>query len=205
MPKALYIAFEGVDGCGKSTQAKRLANKINALLTKEPGGTAIGSDIRRLLLDPKNSEMDELTELLLMNADRAQHLREKVLPALQAGKSVISDRSYFSSLAYQGHARGMSLDMVRAVCGLAMGEVLPHKIILLDIDIEQVEARRGGEGHDVSDRFEQEAREFREKLIHGYRTEADRAAALNAVVIDARGSIEEVESSIWALVEPLLP
>jgi dTMP kinase len=206
MPKPLYIAFEGVDGCGKSTQAARLATRLNAVFTKEPGGTDLGAQIRTILLDPAfTGKIDDLAELLLMNADRAQHLREKVLPALQSGQSIVSDRSYFSSLVYQGHVRGLSLDLVHAICGLVLGEVLPHRIFLLDIDIEHVEARRGGDGHDVTDRFEQEGQSFRERLIAGYRAEANRASNLNVVLVDARGSVDEVEQSIWAHVAPLLP
>lgn len=205
MSRPIYVVFEGVDGCGKSTQSRLLAERLNAVLTREPGGTDLGAHLRGVLLDPELSgKIDPFAELLLMNADRAQHLREVVLPSLQSGQSVVQDRNYFSSLAYQGHARGLSLDLVHAVCGLVMGEVIPHKIFVLDIDIEQVEQRRDFADHDSTDRFEQEAREFRERLIVGYRTEAARASALNAVLLDARGTQEEVTSSIWAQVEPLL-
>lgn len=205
MAKPLYLVMEGVDGSGKSSQAARLADRLDALLTKEPGGTQVGARLRNILLDPDlMGKLDDVTELLLMNADRAQHLRELVLPTLAEGRTVVQDRCYFSTLAYQGHARGLSLDFVRSVCGLVLGEVMPHKIFVLDIDIDQVEQRRGGEGHDDTDRFEAEAREFREKLILGYRAEALRASPLNAVLIDARGTLDEVHEAIWAHVTPLV-
>lgn len=203
MPQPLYIAVEGVDGCGKSAQSRLLADRLGGIWTREPGGTSLGQSLRVLLLAP-DSKLDPRTELFLMNADRVQHMAEVILPTLAAGQHVVSDRCYVSSIVYQGYCYGMSLTDAQAVCELAMGEVAPHRIFFLDIDMEHIRARRGGEGHDTTDKFELEADDFRARAITAYRAEAQRAAHFNGVLIDARGSIEEVQESIWAHVEPLL-
>lgn len=206
MPKALYLTLDGVDGCGKSTQAKRIANRLGAIQTKEPGGTELGVLLRSTLLDPNLSgKIDAMAELLLMNADRVQHFREVVLPAIQAGRHVVSDRSFFSSLAYQGYGRGIPVELIHALTGLVLGELLPHRMFVLDIDFEQMAERRGKGGHDVSDRFELEQDSFRIRVMEGFRTEAARAAGFNAVLIDARADEQTVEDQIWAHIEPLLP
>ncbi|MFM8722166.1 MAG: dTMP kinase, partial [Acidimicrobiaceae bacterium] len=100
-----YIAFEGLEGCGKSTHVKRLATRLNAVMTREPGGTVVGSMLRNILIDPANTNLSPRAEALMMAADRAHHIAELVSPSLQAGRHVVSDRSVFSSLAYQGYGR----------------------------------------------------------------------------------------------------
>ena len=113
MSRGHFIAFEGGDGCGKSTQAARLAEDRGALLTHQPGGTPIGAALRALLLDPQYGEMHDRTEAMLLAADRAQHVEELVLPTLESGRDVVCDRYIGSSLAYQGYGRGLPLDQVR--------------------------------------------------------------------------------------------
>ena len=206
MQKALYLTLDGVDGCGKSTQAKRIAARLGAIQTKEPGGTELGTLLRATLLDPQLAgKIDAMAELLLMNADRVQHFHEVVLPGLQAGRHVVSDRSFLSSLAYQGYGRGIPVELIHALTGLVLGELLPHRMFVLDIDFEQMAERRGKGEHDASDRFELEQDSFRARVMEGFRAEAARAAGFNAVLIDARADEQTVEDRIWAHIEPLLP
>jgi len=123
-----YIAFEGPEGCGKSTHAKRLAARLGAVITREPGGTRIGAMLREVLANPDNTDMNARTEALLMAADRAQHVEEVVLPALARGQHVVSDRSVYSTLAYQGYGRSLSLDSLRSVNDWALAGRLPDLI-----------------------------------------------------------------------------
>lgn len=205
MAKALYFTLDGVDGCGKSTQAARIAKRLNAVHTKEPGGTALGAKLREILLSPDTGPIEPLAELLMMNADRVQHFNEIVLPALRAGQHVVSDRSFLSGIAYQGYGRGIPLEVIHALTGLVLGELLPHRMFVLDIDFEQMSERRGKDGHDITDRFELEADSFRQQVMEGFRLEAARGALFNTVLIDARADMQTVEDQIWAHIEPLLP
>lgn len=202
MSQPLYIALEGVEGCGKSTQARLLADRLGAVLTREPGGTPMGSMVRQILLSPATGELEPMAEVLLFNADRVQHLHEVVLPALQAGQPVVSDRSYVSNCVYQGHARGLGADYVRSVCSLVVTELFPHRIFVLDVDLADSMARISARGGEL-DRFEQEGAEFHAKLVEGFRIEAQKGLPGQFVFIDGRGSVEEVQQSIWAHVEPL--
>ena len=203
MSKPLYIVLEGVDSCGKSTHSAALAQELGARLTREPGSTKIGGDLRSVLLDPANRDMTVLTELLLMNADRAQNIAQVVIPALESETTIVSDRSFVSTLAYQAIVRGLDFDLALEVCKIAMGPIVPDIVILLDIDIEQVRARRGLGEHDATDRFEQEKDEFRERLILAYREIALRLTDIRFATIDARGSQDEVYSSILETVRNL--
>lgn len=203
MPRPLYIAFEGVEGCGKSTQSKRVAERLDAVHTREPGGTKLGGMVRQILLSPDTGELEAMAEVLLFNADRVQHLHEVVLPALQSGQDVVTDRSYVSNCVYQGHARGLGADYVRAICSLVVNELFPHRIFVLDVDLADSMARIHGRGGDL-DRFEQEGAEFHTKLVEGFRIEATKGIPGQFVFIDGRGSVEEVEQSILAHIEPLL-
>ena len=195
-----FITFEGMEGCGKSTQAKLLARALgpDAVLTQEPGGTAIGRAIRQLLLDPANRSMSAETEALLFFADRAQHVAEVIRPALAAGKTVISTRYVDTSLAYQGYGRGLDLDRIRAVAVLATGGLRPDLTLFFDLPLEIGLARvvrRGGR-----DRLESEVREFHERVRNGYlelaAQEPDRW-----IRIDASGSEADVEARTRAAVE----
>ena len=130
-PGPFYIALEGAEGCGKSTHAKRLADAIGAVVTRETGGTAIGQRLRAILHDTTVDDLDDHAETLIVAADRAQHMAGVVRPALKAGRTVVSDRSVYSTIAYQGYGRGLPLDEVRRINEWAMGEIWPDLVVLL--------------------------------------------------------------------------
>ena len=189
---SLLIAFEGGEACGKSTQARVLADRLGAVLTREPGGTAVGERVRSLLLDPGSGSLDARTEALLMAAARAQHVAEVVAPALAAGRTVVTDRFSHSSLAYQGFGRGLPLGEVRSLSEWATGGRWPDAVILLDLPAEDAERRRGR-----PDRFEAESREFHRRVEDGFRTLAG-ADPERWRVVDASGSIESVAARVWS-------
>ena len=157
MPSPFYIAFEGAEACGKSTQTRRLAEAIDAVLTRETGGTNIGQRLRSILHDTSVTNLDDHAETLIVAADRAQHLAEVVRPALAAGRHVVSDRSVYSTLAYQGYGRGLPLDDVRSINEWAIGDTWPDLVVLLTVPAE-VTARRMSK-RDL-DRFEQAGDDF---------------------------------------------
>jgi dTMP kinase len=207
----LFITFEGTEGCGKSTQIALLAERLRAegktvRLLREPGGTAIGEEIRHTLKhSPSNHGMTSEAELLLMNASRAQLVREVIRPALASGEIVLCDRFYDSTIAYQGYGRQLDLKMIRSIVDVAVGETRPNLTLLLNISQSVSEARqraRQAAGPAVRDRFEEADRNFFERVARGYEdiaaTEADRIK-----VIDASGSIETVSVAIWAQVQKL--
>ncbi len=196
---APFVAFEGLDGAGKSTQARLLAERLGAVLTREPGGTPIGTRIRSLLLDPDTVGLAARAEALLMAADRAQHVEALVRPALAAGRPVVTDRYLYSSVAYQGYGRDLDPDEVRALSLFAVDGLLPDLVVLVELPDEVAEQRFG----DRPDRFEGEGPAFRSRVAEGYRAlvaaDPDRW-----VVVDGVGSIEEVAERVWAAVAPRL-
>ena len=187
-----YIAFEGIEGCGKSTQASRLARSISAVLTRETGGTAIGARVREVLHDPANTNLSPIAEALLIAGDRAQHRAEVLAPALAGGQHVVSDRSVYSSLAYQGYGRGLDLSMLRTVNDWALDGQWPDLVILLDMDHEVAMQRLSSR---TLDRFEQETKEFFARIRLGFRTMADDERH-RWVVIDATRSTDEIELDV---------
>jgi dTMP kinase len=205
----LFITFEGTEGGGKSTQIARLAERLSGLklkvrLLREPGGTPIGEEIRHTLKhSASNHAMTPEAELLLMNASRAQLVREVIRPALTAGEVVLCDRFYDSTVAYQGYGRQLDLPRVRSVIQFAVGETIPNLTLLLRVPIEVSEARRVARGAAERDRFEEADREFFRRVEEGYDAIA-RSEPQRVKVIDATRDIEQVAAEIWREVEPLL-
>jgi dTMP kinase len=169
-----FITLEGIEGCGKSTQARLLAQWLGegALLTREPGGTPLGEGIRALLLDPRHAGMAPVAESLLFFADRAEHVARKVQPALANGQVVVCDRYVDSSLAYQGFGRGLPLAALDAVAALATGGLIPDVTFLLDLPVEVGFDRIGRRG--PADRLESEERAFHDRVREGFRKLAAR-------------------------------
>lgn len=195
------VVLEGGEACGKSTQAALLALRLDAVLTREPGGTHVGERIRSLLLDPASIDLRPRTEALLMVAARAQHVAEVVAPALAAGRDVVSDRFVGSSLAYQGHGRGLPVDEVAALSRFATSGLEADVVVLLDLAPAQAAARRGTH----LDRLEAAGDDFHRRVAAGF---AALAAADPArwVVVDAEGSAEAVAQRVWEAVSSrLLP
>ena len=169
MSSGKYIAFEGLEGCGKSTHAKRLATRLGAVITREPGGTAIGLILRNILVDPTNIALSPRAEALLMSADRAQHISELIAPALASGRHVVSDRSVYSSLAYQGYGREQDLNELKRLNDWAIGGLWPDLVIYIDVPIEILLERLKKR---ELDRFEREDRSFFERISAGFLTMA---------------------------------
>jgi len=194
-----FITLEGIEGCGKSTQADRLARALGpgALLTQEPGATAIGRAIRSLLLDVGHKGMAPQTEVLLFFADRAQHVTEVVRPALAAGRIVVSDRYVDSSMAYQGYGRGIDLELIRVVARAATGGLVPDLTVFIDVAVEVGLARVGKRGR--HDRLEAEVRDFHERVRDGYR-EMAAAEPARWVCIDGEADADVVERQVLAAV-----
>jgi dTMP kinase len=211
--KTLFISFEGTEGCGKSTQVELLAERLRALghrvrVLREPGGTPIGEEIRHTLKHSKvNVTMTYETELLLMNASRAQLVRETIRPALAVGEIVLCDRFYDSTTAYQGYGRGLDLGLVKSVIDFAIGDTRPDLTLLLhvppEVSAERLQSRQSTLPF-VRDRIEEGDRYFFERVAQGY--EAIAAAEPNRVrVVSATGAIDVVCENIWELVRPVLP
>ena len=192
----LYIAFEGGEGSGKSTQARLLATKLDALFTHEPGGTALGAQLRQLLLGVGQAPVGARAETLMMAADRAQHVVELVTPALAGGQDVVSDRSAYSSLAYQGGGRELGVEAVRAVNDWALDGLWPDLVILLDCDPLQAKSRRSR----ALDRLEAEDASFHDRVRSTFLDLATNDPE-RWVVVDANESIEAVETNVWAAAE----
>ena len=210
--KGLFITFEGTEGCGKSTQVSLLAERLRALdrtvrTLREPGGTPIGEEIRHTLKHSlHNHAMTAEAELLLMNASRAQIVREVIRPALAKGEIILCDRFYDSTTAYQGYGRQLDLQMVKAIIEVAVGDTRPDLTLLLqvppDISAERLAARQSTMPF-VRDRIEEADRSFFERVARGY--EALAAAEPGRVhKLDASGSIAEIASALWKSVAPLL-
>lgn len=190
---ARFIVFEGGEGSGKSTQARRIADARDALLTRQPGGTEIGASIRQLLLSPQTTHLSDRAEALLMAADRAQHVEELIRPTLVAGRDVVCDRYVGSSLAYQGAGRGLGVDAVRSLSEFAVDGMWPDLTVLLDVPPAIGLGRIGGE----PDRLERLGIEFHERVRAMYLDLA--AAAPQAwLVIDATQPIDAVSSTLDA-------
>jgi dTMP kinase len=205
-----FITFEGLDGCGKSTQLARLAEKLSqhgfsVVVTREPGGTDTGEKIRRLLLDTRTSGLAPMAELALMFASRAQHIQEVILPGLNAGQIVLCDRFTDSSEAYQGGGRKLGSEPVLELHRVLCGDLKPELTILMDSDVgASVErARRRNLTRSTSDsdegRFEKENRAFFTRVRNAYLDIAKREPE-RVVVIDARGTPDQTHAKILQIV-----
>ncbi|MYI55626.1 MAG: dTMP kinase [Acidimicrobiia bacterium] len=190
-----FVVFEGGESVGKSTQAAWLATRQGAELTFEPGGTRLGQELRRLLLDGAGARLDILSEALLMAADRAQHVAETIRPALAAGRDVVCDRYIGSSLAYQGYGRGLDVSTVGLLSEVATGGLWPDLIVLLDMDPQRARVRGTG----GSDRFEAMGMDFHRRVRAGY-LELASADPARWTVVNADRSPAEVRDDIAALV-----
>lgn len=200
MTRGLFIAFEGGEGSGKSTQAALLAARIGGLLTREPGGTAVGERVRAVLLDPGTVALDARAEALLMAAARAQHVQEVVRPALDAGTHVVTDRYIDSSLAYQGFGRGLDLEQLRRISVWATDDLWPDLVVLLDVPAEVAAARLAGS---APDRIEQAGSSFHQRVRGGFRALAA-AEPERFVVVHGSPPADEVAATIWTAVGPQL-
>ena len=237
MKSGVFISFEGSEGCGKSTQIALLADRLrklsypNVIVLREPGSTLIGDEIRHTLKhSADNYAMTAEAELLLMNASRAQLVREIIRPALAAGKIILCDRFYDSTTAYQGYGRELDLQWVKSVVDFAVGETRPDLTLLLSVPIEVSEARRLArrenqqtllidvpvpdkrpESHaklpfsePLRDRMEEADRDFFERVVKGFKAIA--AAEPNRVrVVDSSGLPVTTFEKVWELVQPVLP
>jgi dTMP kinase len=188
----LYIALEGLEGCGKSTHTKRLGEHLVAVITREPGGTRIGTLLRAILADPENSDLDRRTEALLMAADRAQHMAEVIKPSLAQGRHVVSDRSIYSTLAYQGYGRQLGTEALLSISTWALQDRLPDLVIYIDVPTDVLNARLAK--RDL-DRFEREGADFFARIAEGFR-ELRAADPERWIIIDGTVPKDDVEAAI---------
>jgi len=202
----LFITFEGVDGSGKTTQIRKLRDSLETQgiavdLIREPGGTAIGEQIRNLLLDKSNGEMSSETELLLYEAARSQIVRERILPSLKAGRVVICDRFFDSTTAYQGYGRGLDLGDIERLNRWATGGLEPDLTFFLDLPVKDAMRRMEGRLID-SDRLEEEGYEFLSRVRDGYLEILARNSRM--VLLDATTPIDsiykQIQSKVWEVI-----
>ncbi len=205
----VFITFEGTEGSGKSTQIALLAEFLTSqgrtvMLTREPGGTLIGDQIRKVLLDPANRTLDATAELLLYAASRAQHLKEVILPARDAGKIVLCDRFSDATLAYQGYGRGLDREMIRTLDRMVTGGMRPDLTLLLDIDtaagLVRAHGRNSSSGLEGEARFENEDAAFHTRVRQGYLALAE-AEPDRIRVVDASRPPDQVQKAIREIVE----
>ena len=200
MARLPFITFEGSEGCGKSTQVRRLAARLEkaavpVLVTREPGGTEIGESIRELLqFAPESAAMMAETELLLFEASRAQLVREVIKPALARGDCVIADRFFDSTTVYQGAARKLDSQIVKQLNSFAIGDCVPDITFVLDVDLTTARSRMKGPRR--PDRMEMESDDFYEKVIEGYRQLAKQESK-RVTLIDGTKSVDSIDTEIW--------
>lgn len=206
MSRGLFITFEGIDGCGKSTQfnmlKEHLENKgVNYIVVREPGGTVIGEKIREILLNKKNDNMVSRTELLLFEAARAQIVEEKIKPALESGVTVLCDRFFDSSLAYQGFARNLGMDIVKNLNMYATDGLEPDATFLVNLPIEVAVERRKGRG-EADDRMEALGLKFQEDVAKGYLEAAKDCPRIK--IINGDRTPDEIFDEIKSIYEALV-
>ena len=208
MPRLPFITFEGSEGCGKTTQAQKLAERlagsgVTHLVTREPGGTPIGETIRELLqFAPHNSRMTPETELFLFEASRSQLVREIINPALERGICVIADRFFDSTTVYQGAARTLDRELIERLNTFAVGDCIPDVTFVLDVDAATAKSRM--QGPRKIDRMEQQPADFYERVREGYRALAKREPS-RVVLIDGSRTADEIENEIWRVLASRFP
>ena len=210
MSRGRFITFEGGEGCGKSTQVKRLRAAleelgVEVLLTREPGGTVLSEQIRHLIKDQSEDPPCDRSELLLFLAARAQLVRNVIRPALERGAWVVSDRFSDSTLAYQGYGRGLSLDLIAQANDFACEGLKPDLTVLLEVSAETARRRlraREAATSTSADRIELAGEDFHSRLARGFR-ELAKAEPYRIKTVDANGTADEVWEAIWTLVKPL--
>ncbi|MFN2492157.1 MAG: dTMP kinase [Pyrinomonadaceae bacterium] len=207
--KGTFITFEGIDGSGKSTQLRLLANFLKSngcdvLLTREPGGTPVGNRLRAALLDAQE-EVDPLTELLVFAADRAQHVRRVLRPALAAGQLIFSDRYADATAAYQGAGRGFSPELIAEIIELATEGLMPDLTLLFDLPVAEsnTRTRRRTNDKQKGDRLDQETADFHTRVREAYLRLA-RAEPERVKVIETNQSVEETHERVKEIVVPFL-
>ncbi len=210
--KGMFITFEGIEGSGKSTQIVLLANYLAAhakavTLTREPGGTDIGDQVRKILLDPANKALDPKAELLLYAAARAQHLEELIRPELEDGKVVLCDRFSDATIAYQGYGRGLDVEMIRVLDKIVTAGLRPDLTVLLDIDaaagLARARGRNSSRGLDAEARFENEDLAFHRRVREGYLALAKQEPGRFRIV-DASPAPEMIQNGIRKIVDGAL-
>lgn len=209
----MFITFEGIEGCGKSTQARLLVDRlagleIPSILTMEPGGTEIGMDIRHILLDARNRGLPPLAELLLYEADRAIHVETLIKPALNAGKWVVCDRFFDATTAYQGYARKLDMTTVSMLNKMASPGLLPALTFLIDCPVEVGLSRalKRNEicGEKGQDRFEQEKLDFHVSVRQGYLSIAEENQE-RFTIVDGSLKVDDLQEAIFDHIKPFLP
>lgn len=202
----MFITFEGIDFCGKSTQVELLKNYLegkgkSVQVIREPGGTEISEKIRKILLDKNNNKMFMETELLLFSASRAQLVREKIQPYLKEGIIVISDRFHDSSTAYQGFGRGLPVEAVLNIHKLAIGDTVPDITFFIDIPVSVAVQRKSVKSNQELDRIEVSSNDFFDKVRNGYLTIARNESRFR--IIDGTESIESIHKKIVKYIEEI--
>ncbi len=209
----MFITFEGIEGCGKTTQVRRLVENLNGVgietvLTLEPGGTTLGAKIRSILLDARNEHLPPLAELFLYESDRCIHVMSVIKPALAAGKWVICDRFFDATTVYQGYARGLDLEMIRSLNREAAQHLTPDMTILIDcpVDVGLGRAIKRNLSHEDpgQDRFEREKIAFHRRVKEGYLRMAEKEAG-RFVVMDGTSDEDELADLIFETVRPFIP
>ncbi len=207
-----FITFEGIEGSGKSTQIVLLEKYLSAhgksvTLTREPGGTSIGDQIRKILLDPSNTSLDAKAELLLYAAGRAQHLAELIVPERRAGRIVLCDRFSDATLAYQGYGRGLDLELIRSLDKVVADAIRPDLTILLDIDaavgLARARGRNSRGGLEAEARFENEELSFHERVRQGYLALAKQEPE-RFQIVDALPDPETIQNKLRQLIDKML-
>lgn len=205
--RGCFIVFDGIDGCGKSTQLTQAAKRLSAegqtvVVTREPGGTPIAEKIRDCILSPGHTAMHRECELLLYGAARAQHVREKILPALDRGAVVLCDRFELATFAYQGFGRSIPLDLLERINGIATGGCKPDLTFVFDLPVAVALERLAATGK-APDRLEQESRTFFENVAAGFRTLAAKDPS-HIMLIDARQTVAVIAATVYRRITELL-